>query len=163
VLLSTGLRWEELVNLDLEQVEPVTPLALRVARKVRITRGKGKSERIVFLSADARSTLADYLEKERLTDTGPTTTALFLSAATIKSQAEDGRLSSQAINLILNQIGQWHDGEVSDPVRKISPLRPHYLRHTFAFLPDPMPTNWNADWVIAPSVTSSAIPTPQKR
>src|SRR5215211_2927689 len=67
VLLSTGLRREELVRLDLDQVQPNTPDALRLARRARITRvrGKGKTERTVFLSADARLALADYLERER--------------------------------------------------------------------------------------------------
>ena len=39
----------------------------------------------------------------------------------------------RAINLILGQIGRWHDAEVRDTARKISSLRPHDLRHTFAF------------------------------
>jgi site-specific recombinase XerD len=135
VLLSTGLRREELVNLDLDQIEPNTPEELRKARRARITRvrGKGKSERTVFLSADARSALADYLEQERLQDMAETSTALFLSAASIAARAEHGRLSSQAINLILLQIGRWHDAEQADPARRLSPLRPHDLRHTFAF------------------------------
>ena len=33
----------------------------------------------------------------------------------------------------VKQIGRWHDAEVPDPRRQISPLRPHDLRHTFAF------------------------------
>lgn len=61
VLLSTGLRREELVNLDLAQVVPVTPTALRTARQARIlrVRGKGKTDRTVFVSADARSSGAE--------------------------------------------------------------------------------------------------------
>jgi site-specific recombinase XerD len=135
VLLSTGLRREELVNLDLNQVEPQMPNALRTVRRARITRvkGKGKTERTVFLSADARLALADYLEKERPSDLTPTSTALFLSASSIAVRGEDGRLSPKAINLILSQIGRWHDAEMRDPARQISPLRPHDLRHTFAF------------------------------
>ncbi len=177
VLLSTGLRREELVKLDLDQLEPNAPEALRNARRARITRvkGKGKTERTVFLSADARAALADYLERERHLDaihggspagspaveppsssvrltraTRSTATsiasssnsngsssngsgALFLSAASIAARAEDGRLSPQALNLILQQIGRWHDAELRDPARRISPLRPHDLRHTFAF------------------------------
>lgn len=39
----------------------------------------------------------------------------------------------RAINLILEQIGRWHDAELDDPARHIAPLRPHDLRHTFAF------------------------------
>ena len=135
VLLATGLRREELVLLDLDQVEPHTPNALRSVRRARIARvkGKGKTERTVFLSADARLALADYLEKERPRDATPTTTALFLSASSIAARAMDGRLSPQAINLLLTQIGHWHDADIRDPARHISPLRPHDLRHTFAF------------------------------
>jgi site-specific recombinase XerD len=135
VLLSTGLRREELVNLDVDQIEPSTPKALRTARRARIThvKGKGKTERTVFLSADARMALADYLEKERYRDSTSHTTALFLSAKSIAARRDDGRLSPQAINLPLSQIGRWHDAEMRDPARQISPLRPHDLRHTFAF------------------------------
>ena len=135
VLLSTGLRRDEVVNLDLDQLEPNTVDELRGARRGRISRvqGKGGTERTVFLSKDARQALADYLEHERPRDTISSTTAVFLSAAGIPSRAEDGRLSPRAINLILEQIGRWHDGEFSDPERQISPLRPHDLRHTFAF------------------------------
>jgi len=135
VLLATGLRREELVTLDLEQVEPHTVEALRTARQARITRvkGKGKTERTVFLSADARAALADYLEKERPRDASEQTAALFLSAHTIAARSAGGRLSPGAVNLLLHQIGKWHDAEMREPARCISPLRPHDLRHTFAF------------------------------
>jgi len=67
VLLSTGLRREELTRLDLAQVVPATAAGLRRAHQGRLTRvrGKGHTERVVFLSADARAALADYLERER--------------------------------------------------------------------------------------------------
>jgi integrase len=135
VLLSTGLRREELVELDLDQVEPNLPQSLREVRRGRITRvqGKGNTERTVFLSQDARLALADYLEKERDGDQGATTTALFLSARGLAARSADGRLSVRAINQLLEQIGRWHDAEVRDPSRRLSPLRPHDLRHTFAF------------------------------
>ena len=135
VLLSTGLRREELVNVDLDQVAPNTSAELRRARQGRITRvqGKGKTERTVFLSADARAALADYLERERPRDANDRTTALFLSAVSLPARSPDGRLSPRAINLLLEQIGRWHDAELPDPRRRISPLRPHDLRHTFAF------------------------------
>jgi integrase len=35
--------------------------------------------------------------------------------------------------LILEQIGRYHDAELMDAARRLSPLRPHDLRHTFAF------------------------------
>jgi integrase len=135
VLLSTGLRREELVRLNLDQLETNTSDALRAARRARLTRvrGKGQTERTVFLSADARAALADYLDRERGRDASTASTALFLSATGLPARAADGRLSPRAINLILEQIGRWHDGEVRDPARRISPLRPHDLRHTFAF------------------------------
>ena len=135
LLLSTGLRRDEVVNLDLAQIEPNTIEGLRAARRGRILRvqGKGGTERTVFLSKDARQALADYLEHERSGDATSSSTAAFLSAAGIPSRAEDGRLSPRAINLILEQISRWHDGEFTDAERQISPLRPHDLRHTFAF------------------------------
>lgn len=136
VLLSTGLRREELVRLDIDQLRPSTPRELRVAKRARIhrVRGKGKTERSVFLSADARSALCDYMEQERVRDVAPTTQALFLSATGIPARAADGRLSRRAVNLILAQLGRWHDAEVRDPSRRISPLTPHRVRHTFGFM-----------------------------
>ncbi len=135
VLLSTGLRREELINVDLDQVSPNTPVELKRARQGRITRvqGKGKTERTVFLSADARAALADYLERERPRDANEQATAVFLSAVSLPARSLAGRLSPRAINLLLEQIGRWHDAELPDARRRISPLRPHDLRHTFAF------------------------------
>ena len=56
-----------------------------------------------------------------------------MSARGLHARKEDGRLSVRAINRILAYIGRMHDGEVADPSRRVSPLRPHDLRHTFAF------------------------------
>ena len=135
LLLSTGLRREELVNLDLAQLAPATPAGLRAAKRARLTgvRGKGNTTRTVFVSADARAALADYLQAERPDDAGKTTTALFCSAISIASRRPDGRLSTRAVNLILERIGAWHDAEQTDPNRRLGQLRPHVLRHTFAF------------------------------
>ena len=135
VLLSTGLRREELTLLDMDQVVPNTPDELRQVKKARITKvkGKGRTERTVFLSKDARLALADYLEIERPKDSKENTLALFLSAKKTSQTTNSGRLSPRSINLILEQIGQWHDAEMRDDNRKLSPLRPHDLRHTFAF------------------------------
>ena len=135
VLLSTGLRRVELVLLDLDQIQPAQPAQLRTARRARIVgvRGKGKTQRTVFLSVDARRALADYLDKERPFDATGESTAMLLSAASVKSRRPDGRLSGRSINTILKRIGRLHDAEHTDPERHISPLRPHDLRHTFAF------------------------------
>ena len=96
-------------------------------------RGKGKTQRTVFLSVDARRALADYLDKERPFDATGESTAMLLSAASVKSRRPDGRLSGRSINTILKRIGRLHDAEHTDPERHISPLRPHDVRHTFAF------------------------------
>lgn len=135
LLLSTGLRREELVRVDLDQLEPGDAEGLRKARRARLSgvKGKGRTERHVFLSAETRAAVADYLERERPHDSGEGTTALFLSSATLGSRTTGGRLSPRAVNLLLARIGQLHDAEVVDPPRRISPLRPHDLRHTFAF------------------------------
>ncbi|MBT8225398.1 MAG: site-specific integrase [Dactylosporangium sp.] len=135
LLLATGLRREELVRVDIDQLSPNTPEGLRAAKRAKLTgvRGKGRTQRNVFLSADARTAVADYLEHERPVDAGGETVALFLSAASIGSRRADGRLSPRSINTICEQIGRWHDAEQTDPARRISPLRPHDLRHSFAF------------------------------
>lgn len=136
VLLSTGLRREELTRLNRDQVQPSTPADLRSARKAVIRRvsGKGKTERSVFLSADARLAVAEYLEREWLRDADtPAARALFLTALATPRRGADGRLAVRTVNAILEQIGRWHDAEVDDPERQVMPLRPHDLRHTFAF------------------------------
>jgi integrase len=68
-----GLRRQELVNVDLDQLEPADPQQLRGARRARLVgvRGKGGTRRTVFLSTDARQALADYLERERPRGAGP--------------------------------------------------------------------------------------------
>lgn len=135
VLVSTGLRREELVTLDLAQVSPGDPGRLREAKRARLVgvAGKGGTTRTVFLSADARTAVAEYVELERPGDMSGHAAALFLSAASIASRRPGGRLSPRAVNSILERIGRWHDAEHSDPARWVSPLRPHDLRHTFAF------------------------------
>jgi site-specific recombinase XerD len=138
VLLSTGLRREELVNLNLSQLNPTEFDDLRQVRRGRINgvTGKGKTQRDVFLSLDARRALADYLEKEHPNDVTTETeeeTPLFLTAIEVSARRSDGRLSPRSVNNILEKIGKWHDADITDEARHISPLRPHDLRHTFAF------------------------------
>ena len=135
VLLSTGLRREEIAGVDMQQLEPNTPETLRTAKKARIhkVKGKGKTERFVHLSSDARTALADYIEHERVHDAAALSDALFISAAQVGARRDDGRLSVQSINNIVLQIGKWHDSETRQKERHISPLTPHDLRHTFAF------------------------------
>jgi site-specific recombinase XerD len=73
---------------DLDQVEPNTPDALHRGRQARITRvqGKARTERMVFLSTDARLALVDYLERERSGDGADASTALFLSGRSLSAR-----------------------------------------------------------------------------
>jgi integrase len=155
VLLGTGMRREELVNVDLDQVvignapkddkaprKPVTSEALYKARKVQLinVKGKGKTRRNLWLPADARAALADYLEFERPGDTAHFAEphALFLRAGNVYSAndpgaSRNGRLARNSVNYLVHKIGEWHDAEQTELERKISPLHPHMLRHTFGF------------------------------
>jgi len=91
--------------------------------------GKGRTQQIVFLSADARTALADYLTHERPHDVTEGATALFLSATGLSARSADGRLSPRAINLILEQLGRWYDAEVTDVTRGgVSPNRRFFYR-----------------------------------
>ncbi|MDP9869887.1 MULTISPECIES: tyrosine-type recombinase/integrase [Streptosporangium] len=137
LLFGTGLRRAEVVALDLEQLQPADPEQLRRAKTACLVgvRGKGRTNRTVFVGRDARLALADYLEAERLGDAAASTspTALFLAAASIAARRPDGRMSPRSINTIVEQIGRLHDAQISDPGRKLGRLRPHDARHTFAF------------------------------
>ncbi len=159
LFLACGVRREELVNLDLDQVvigaavpergerTSVTPAALRKARKVQLVNvyGKNQTLRNLFLSADARAALADYLEFERGKDAEGLADprALFLRAGSIKYAKQDGeartqegdangRLTVRAVNKLVKKIGELHDAE-QEGERRINGLHPHMLRHTFGF------------------------------
>jgi len=135
LLLGTGLRRAELTGLDLDQLEPNTPAALRQAKRARLVgvRGKGRTSRTVFLGRDARAALADYLDHERPGDIDEASAALFLAARSIATRRPGGRLSARSVNTIVAELGRIHDLEVAGVDRKLGRLRPHDLRHTFAF------------------------------
>jgi integrase len=135
LLLGTGLRRAELAGLDLDQLAPNTPVELRRVKKARLVgvRGKGRTSRTVFVGRDARIALADYLERERPGDIDHDTIALFVAARSIATRRPGGRLSPRSVNTIVAEVGRIHDLEVSGSDRKLGTLRPHDLRHTFAF------------------------------
>ena len=160
VFLGIGVRREELVHLNLDQVvigtyfqddkmprEKVLPESLRKARRVQLVNvsGKNRTLRNLYLPVDA---LADYLEDERSEDVAcfPDQEALFLRAGSIRyskkpeEQGEqdregdaNGRLTVRSINKLAKKIGGLHDAEQTEPKRKIGPLHPHIFRHTFGF------------------------------
>jgi integrase/recombinase XerC len=133
--LSCGIRREMLVNLNMKQLQPNDPSNLRTATSGKIVRirGRGNTEVTKFLNEDARKAIADYLEFERDKDVDPDSKALFLTAAGVPDRKQGGRMSVRSINRILEQIAIWHDAEQEDPERKIAPLTPHTLRHTYGF------------------------------
>lgn len=135
VLFGAGLRRAELVGLDLAQLEPNTASELRRVHKARLVgvRGKGRTQRTVFLGRDARLALADYLEHERPTDVDDESTALFLAASSIASRRSGGRLSTRTVNTVVGEVGRIHDLEVDGADRKLGDLSPHDARHTFAY------------------------------
>jgi integrase len=135
-MLGTGLRRAEIAGLDLIQLEPRDPAQLRRVKKAKLSgvRGKGRTSRSVFLGLDARTALADYLEHERDGDAAPDSTALFLAASSIAARRPDGRLSPRSINTIVAEIGAIHDLQAAGADRQLGALRPHDLRHTFAYL-----------------------------
>ncbi|KZE78211.1 hypothetical protein AV654_19745 [Paenibacillus elgii] len=135
ILLATGIRRAMLINLNLDQLEPNDPARLRTSRSARLVNihGKGRSLVTKVLSSDARKALADYLEFERPLDADPEMKALFLTGKDVGNRKSNGRMNVLQVNRILTQIGEWHDAEQMDEDRKISPLRPHDLRHTYAF------------------------------
>lgn len=72
------------------QLTPHSPAGLRAAKKAKISgvRGKSRTTQHVYLSADARTALADYLEHERPRDTDDRlATALFL-VCTVPTQLQ---------------------------------------------------------------------------
>ena len=135
LLLGTGLRRAELVGLDLHQVQPNTPAELRRVKKAKLVdvRGKGRTQRTVFLGLDSRLALADYLEHERPADADPHSIALFLAAMTIKTRRQGGRLSPRTVNTIVSEVGRIHDLEVHGTDRQLGRLRPHDARHTYGY------------------------------
>jgi len=112
VLFSTGLRVSELTALNRDKVN--------LERGEFPVIGKGKKERIVFLSDSTRSWLAKYLQRRR--DKDP---ALFIRhAKTGPKPKESLRLSVRAIERIVEQAGKR--AGLSKRVF------PHELRHSMA-------------------------------
>ena len=154
VLLATGLRREEVVNLDLNQLVlgtgsskratvPVISPQLHEAHAAQLVqvKGKGRTMRNLFVSAEARTAIADYLERERhadVEDESAPPQALFLRAASIRSPRamsaveHIGRMDVQAINYIFEHVKQWYNAQLrDDDPRRVAEFHPHVLRHTY--------------------------------
>jgi len=123
LLLHTGLRVSELVNLDLAALDFTRDqLTVRHPGKkpgvshVERRRTKNRKERVIPLNRVAKTALADWLDLR--THYGPPATdALFVT-----QRARD-RLSSRAVQLLLEKY---------TAAAGLQDVTPHTLRHTFA-------------------------------
>ena len=142
------------MNLDLDQLvigttsdkrarSAITVEQLRTARSAQLVqvKGKGRTLRNLFVSAEARTALAEYLERERPLDVEEEhhlPHALFLRAATIHraraehSEEDAGRMEVQAVNYIFERVKGWYNTELrEDDPRWVHEFHPHVLRHTY--------------------------------
>jgi integrase/recombinase XerC len=108
LLLSTGLRRQELVDLDLDDVD-------LDAKHLRIRRAKGGKAQVKFLPGEMRVLLRSYLKERRRQDS--VSPALFLSN-------RDRRITARQV---AHRVEHWI-GRAGIEKR----LSPHGLRHTFA-------------------------------
>lgn len=112
MLYSTGLRVSEIASLDKRQVD--------LERLEFMVRGKGKKNRLCFLSQEAANRLAEYLDKR--VDEYP---ALFING--LKSHPEDPekhRLSTVSIQNIVKKY--------ATKANIVKNVTPHVLRHSYA-------------------------------
>lgn len=112
VLYGCGLRASELVGLDLDD--------LALADEFIRVRGKGSRERLVPIVGQARSRLADYLDRAR-----PELAARARASSTsaVVLNCRGGRVSRQTVHAVCERAGR---------AAGIEGLHPHTLRHTFA-------------------------------
>lgn len=108
LFLGTGVRLQELVNLDLDDVD-------LDAKHVRIV-GKGNKPQVKFLKTDLRLLLRTHLAERRRNGTGGVT-ALFIS----------NRNTRLCARQVARRLDYWL-AKASIP----KTLGPHALRHTFA-------------------------------
>ena len=108
ILLDSGLRIGELINLSMEDIYKDEGL-LKVM-------GKGKKERIVPIGSNAQKALQRYLFRYRVTPALPITKAVFLSI-------HGTPVTENSIKLIFARLAQRSG---------VKRLHAHLCRHTFA-------------------------------
>ena len=114
LLFSTGLRLAELVSLDREDIN-------LERGEMRIV-GKGRKERIVFLSDQAKQALKNYLDNRHDQDQ-----ACFIRHslnARLVGDDDSVRLSARGVERVIDKYAK-----IAGLTKKISP---HTLRHSFA-------------------------------
>lgn len=107
ILLSSGIRCSELVNLKVADLDTST-------LQLKIIAGKGNKDRIVFISKVANKYLQEYLRDRKLDSE-----YLF----THSKGSDDGKLTENAIGKIINSLGKRAG---------VKKAHPHRFRRTFA-------------------------------
>jgi site-specific recombinase XerD len=107
LLLQTGIRVSELVNLEIRDITLYDR-----SGESRIVNAKGEKERTVPLNNYARRALRNYLEEQN----AEKRKEVFLSK-------QNKRMTARAVQLIMNNLGKKAG---------IENVTPHTLRHTFA-------------------------------
>lgn len=111
LLFSTGLRVSELCSLSSDDVD--------LSRDEFSVRGKGDKVRVVFLSDEAKASIARYTKARKdMSD------ALFIQYGKNAKNAEDPRLSPRAVQRLIK-----HYATKAGITRKVTP---HVIRHSFA-------------------------------
>lgn len=110
LLFSTGMRISELVNLNIDQINREGKIFIM---------GKGKKQRLVYLTQRARGYLNEYLEVRKKYHSP----ALFVSIRNCKNNRK-GRITARYVQLKIQKYRQL--------LGIVIPVTPHGLRHGFA-------------------------------
>lgn len=105
LLLDTGIRLNELVCLNLEDLD-------RNTQRLRVLQGKGNKQRVVRLGNSALAAVGRYIDEYRGEQPG----RLFLSD-------ERGPMSRNSVRVMLERLGKRAG---------VAKVYPHRFRHTFA-------------------------------
>lgn len=108
LMLYTGVRVSELVNIHIQNIDPIS-------RYLEIEMGKGNVQREIPLRAE----VLDLIEEYR---TGERSTSPFASSPFLLLSQRAGKMHRDAVNRLLQRIGN----EIGVH------LHPHLFRHTFA-------------------------------
>jgi len=112
LLFSTGMRISELINLNMDQIN--------VEGKIYIM-GKGKKQRMVYLTERAKGKLNEYVKKREKVGDSP---ALFVSIRGSGKFTRKNRLTPRYVQMKIKEYRKY--------LGIVVPVTPHGLRHGFA-------------------------------
>ena len=114
LLFCSGLRVSELVNLNKDNIN--------LKRREFMVRGKGQKDRPIFISQEATSSIAEYLESRK--DNLQPLFLRYSGQQEIKQDGEHQRLSVRSIQRLIARYAR-----LAGITKHVSP---HTLRHSFA-------------------------------